>query len=92
MTVYRLAFLNTDAVRALEWIRNHYQKMEEEGSVYKPLVSLVHIGFPTPIATRSSDETLKPHMLRTVHDKPDFMVQARSALPATLRQWFLCYY
>lgn len=77
-TICRLAFLNVDAVKALQWIQESYP-----GDV-----RLVHIGFPTPFTTRSSDETSKSYTPRTVHDKPDFMVQARSPNRTTQFSYF----
>lgn len=76
MTVCRLAFLHSDAVTALQWIRAHYRTAgaSREGG---PAVSLVHIGFPTPFTTRSPKETNNSSDMHTVHDKPQFMVQAR---------------
>lgn len=70
MRACRVVFLQVEALRALQWVRDSYQ-----GDI-----ALVHIGFPTPFVTRSSDNYSVSGSPRTVHDKPEFMVQVR--LPA----------
>ena len=81
MSVCRVAFLHMDAVQVLQWVRASYQGV----------VALVHIGFPTPFATRSSKSSVLSGNARTVHNKPEFMVQARFPDTAAPKHCLLMY-
>jgi hypothetical protein len=65
----RMAFVDLDAMTVCEWLGRHY---------HAPVV-LVHLGFPTPFATRSDLDKAQPTSsnmapIEAIHGKPDFMV------------------
>eukprot|EP00892_Ulva_mutabilis_P012815 jgi/Ulvmu1/9906/UM057_0063.1 len=67
----RVVFSETDALSAFDWLRRNYAGR----------IALVHIGFPTPFTTRGAEAAVGSsgggNAVRTVHQKPDFMVHER---------------